>query len=364
MAVPQQPGGEVCPNCSKPVRREAKFCNNCGFELTKVDRQEMIPPTEPGITPVPEPTAQAVPPADVKAPEIPSKPSRGKVWIWALLGLIVIVCGLVAAAAYLYVQDPLGLFAAATETLTPTSQPTDTAAPQITETPPQALTETPFPTNTVVIPTVSPTLSLPGTTEPVSTAETETAGPTETSVQPTASPQTIVIFEDDFSGNLDTKWNLWGVPEAETDKLFDKPFLKLTGAPNMAGVTSLILVPLRPGVVIQFAVLLPQEAMQDTLALDWDPGESFREPGDGSGLLRAMIQNEQVTFEIPSPLNCILPLEGERDHVYMIKILEEMRVSFEVDGQVCPVLESDLRRGGGRVSISGVGAVDYIKVTR
>jgi hypothetical protein len=184
-----------------------------------------------------------------------------------LIAVLVGVCGLTAVAVYVYMSDPFGWFGKAVSEATPSPQ----AIAVITETAPPIAPSTLAPTPTSegeAVPTLTDTpipspLPLTDTPQPTVSAtlsETLTLTPTNMLTQPGSLPTAgaLIILEDDFSGDLNTLWAIWGKPRPKIDSGPGDSWLDLAAPddPRAAGVTTKALVPNEPGVEIAFTAQL------------------------------------------------------------------------------------------------------------
>jgi hypothetical protein len=296
-----------------------------------------------------------------------------------LIAVLVGVCGLTAVAVYVYMSDPFGWFGKAVSEATPSPQ----AIAVITETAPPIAPSTLAPTPTSegeAVPTLTDTpipspLPLTDTPQPTVSAtlsETLTLTPTNMLTQPVSLPTAgaLIILEDDFSGDLNTLWAIWGKPRPKIDSGPGDSWLDLAAPddPRAAGVTTKALVPNEPGVEIAFTAQLNPLYSQHMMVIDWDkiPFERVpesKEPGD----IHLEIRNNKLILRTPLTRDlCQLDWLGVASHTYRLKIVEGPGVELYVDEEtlpLCKMASIGQTPTRGRVSISGVGWVTYIIIT-
>jgi hypothetical protein len=269
-----------------------------------------------------------------------------------LLGVLVFLCGLVGAGGYLYFQDPLDLFS--TDTLTPTSTLALTDTPQLTATNAESPTVAPsqtqeFTPTVEVLPTQVITPTFP-------------ASPTS---------ETIVIFEDDFSGTLNAYWRAWGDPRPKINTGPGDSWLDLTAAEDFGsgGVTSRTEVPSDPGVEILFRGQLNESYPQYELFFDWDPLQYDRGPANKDpGVIHFELRRNQLILLTPlTDEKCEVELDGTGTHTYRIRIFDGQSLELFIDADEtlpgCQITNIGLAPVPGTISFTGVGWITHVVVT-
>jgi uncharacterized Zn finger protein (UPF0148 family) len=358
-----------CPNCGKPVRKGAKFCNNCGNAM----------PSEVSSTPAPvtmmfsqeatapSPALKIATPA-AAAEMVEKRPTaarkrRSRLTIPLIIIGLLLACTAVVTGGYIYLVDPYNMFqemplagvlstTSVTEIAISTANPTqETPIILPSETLPPASTDTPAPTET-----------------PIPTA-TETLTPTATA------PARVTLLSDGFDGSVEDFRKNWKIWQAEfSGKL---PQWKATlgvvqltadGDPGIAGMTSNVIIPNDPGVEITFNAQLYQKTSNQVLIFDWDPIDSPRGfLSVASGVIHLEITPKKLTFETPNGdiESCESPVVGTEGHDYRI-VISEQGVSLYVDTDTepaCPNKSMGVAPGQGRITFTGVGYLTSVLVT-
>jgi hypothetical protein len=296
-----------------------------------------------------------------------------------VIAILLGVCGLAAVAGYVFVSDPFGWFGTTVSEATPSAQAvaviTETALPTASSTLPPTSTSTgeaePTLTETPSAPVLAPT-DTPQPTISATLSETMILTPTNMLTQPVSLPTAgaLIILEDDFSGDLNTLWTIWGKPRPKTKSGPGDSWLDLAAPdePQAAGVTTKALVPNEPGVEIAFTAQLNTLYSQHVLVIDWDkiPFErapESREPGE----IHLEIRNNKLILRTPLTRDlCQLDWIGVNPHSYRLKIVEGPGVELygdEEDLPLCKMASIGQPPTAGHISISGVGWVTYIIIT-
>jgi len=349
---------EICPYCGKKIRPGAKFCNSCGREIvweTEDEIPEMIPESEQAEKRDHE---QVTVKREVKAPpptpapaKVEPKPKRKKILIWLLILVLVLICIVVAAGAYLYIKDPLGLFNRATQTTMPTSIATDTPLPIETEE--LEVTATLLPSLTI-----TPTIDLQPT-EVITLTETEAPEVFET----------IILFEDDFDGSISAYWKSWGKPRPKISKGPGDNWMDLAASEDYGsgGVTSREQIFISPGAEIIFRGQLNDTFPQFKLLFDWDPLQFTRGPENQDlTVLHFEILRNRIILHTPLTNNrCEKDLEGTQTHTYRFVFLRGDSLDLFIDKEELPLCQiSDIGDVPvpGTITFTGVGWITYVQV--
>ena len=351
---PSSPDAQVaCPHCGKPVRKDARFCASCG---------QSIP--APAATPSPQKPAAGPAPKPQKT--IPPPPKRKSFFarFWWLILLIIFVCVIAPLGAFLYF-DPFNIISADTPTPTQTNITEESSTPELidTETPTATLTDTPTLPATATE-TVIPT----ATNTPEPTSPEETATPTNTEiVTETPKPTPITLVDEDFEGELEPNWNVWGTPIPEIKSGFGN-YLELNAEPRGAGITSndpLPIFKLLPNTIIQFNANTVGFTTQDLLSVDWDPVQTIRRVGAAPGILHFDIGNLKMKLVVNNITICDIQIIDAKDEPYQITIDEAGMVSLKIgDLVVCNPIQVVLPTDDGKISFSGRGKIDSILITQ
>lgn len=384
-AVSPKPGpaGYVCPHCNEPVRPEARFCNKCGRSLDQGITQPSAPPAvdagvvqpaEPVAGPLPAPppsqgpAVEAVPGA-VTAPIAPPAPVREKPrkrrWVWVLLTILVVGCGLVAATAFFFLRNQDGfagfaLFQKATPTVAPVPSATSTLLLAATDTPiptdTLAPTETPLPTPTL---TFAPTETISLTVE---------VSPTATLASP--SPEATVLLEDNFDGIVSVNWVQWGSPHPTIRRGPLGNWLNMVSDEfGAAGVTSKQEIPNAPGIKIEFVARLNENFPNYSVVFDWDPVDNKRGPEYVvPGPIHLEIRRNSMVFKTPrTNEKCERDLTGAEAHTYDLQIVEGQGIDLYLDEDplpACRIVSMGMEPTPGNISFTGLGWVIRVKVTK
>lgn len=378
-----QPAGNVCPHCNEPMRPGARFCNKCGRSLDPGTAQPPEPPTvdlgaarpaEPVAGPPPAPPLSQEPAVEtvsggVTAPVAPSAPVREKPrrrrWLWVLLTILIVGCGLAAATAFLFFRGQDGfagfaLFKKATPTVAP--------VPSATSTMLLAATDTPIPTDTLMLTeTLAPTATF-------TFAPTEIVSPTA-EISPTAtlaspSPETPVLLEDNFDGIVSVNWIQWGSPHPTIRRGPLGNWLNMVSDEfGAAGVTSKQEIPNAPGIEIEFVARLNENFPNYSVVFDWDPVKNKRGPEYViPGPIHLEIRRNGFVFTTPrTNEKCDKDLEGTAANTYNLKIVEGQGIDLYLNEDplpVCRIVSMGVEPTPGKISFTGLGWVIRVKVTK
>jgi len=384
-------GGSLCPHCGNSIRPGAKFCPSCGKSIdqvltppqplheeappavTKAASQEVLPPpASPAREAVSSPGRPAAPPPAKLA--APAKKSRSGFMVIAGI-LFVLLCILAFGVGGLFFYKSGRL-----SNLIPSlSTPTILAASIVPGSPTTLVT---IPTSIAsVIPAspIAPTQIITSTSLP----------PASTSIPLTATAtiDSIVMIEDDFSGNLYTNWNTWGKNKPTIKQGPTDHSLALTPSTPPAisgGVLSKQVIPFYEGVEILMTVMLNQRFGPIPLIFDWHSGQpdiTTDEPEGSEKLPSSQLQIlGPVHIEIlPASLivantisgtGCQLPIvHGFNQHTYLLHLSNNARLLVsekQADGNFNKICELDPLGGNlipGPISFSGAGWVTEVKVT-
>jgi len=376
-AGPQAQGNAattLCPHCKSPVRSGAKFCNNCGKALDEAVQPAVSPagmPRPAGAPPVMPPPAasvasQAPRPAEAR-PATSARPRRSG-WLWALAGLLVVVCLLVSVGGFLYYRNPAGIFSALKR-----ATPSATALPPPTQAIPAATTEAPAVT-VELLPTdatapLSTTPALQETVAPIQDTPVVTVTSIITAETFTQEPITLLV--DDFEGPLSLNWNTWGNPRPHVKPGPQGSWLELVAEEvGAAGITSKRekQVPNAPGVVIEFEAQLDERFPQYVLIFDWDQMSYDRGPENRDpGAIHIDIRRDTMKFGTPmTAQGCERGLTGTVSHTFTLQIVEGQGVDLYLDGDglpICRVTDMGQEVVPGRISFTGLGWVTRVLVT-
>jgi hypothetical protein len=276
---------------------------------------------------------------------------------------LLVVCALAAGIAFIFKDKFDTVLFPPTETFTEVQIPSPTLPIVSTDTP--RPTDTPIPSATPTLTATAslvftPTIETPQATGIISTTQplTNTLGLIGQTQTPSAPNN---ILDEDFGAGWERDWIIWGEPKAGRDIVFGDAFLKLAGEVRMAGVSYRMVIPLRPGIVLEFLARLPEESAGKKLVFDWDQGDGPRKPDEDPGNVNIEIEETRATLKALSPQNCQLEIQGATEHTYVIRVSDSMQIVFLVDGDACPLTDSGLDRGSAWISFSGQGWVSYVK---
>jgi hypothetical protein len=361
----------LCPHCNSPVRSGAKFCNVCGKALDQVP-QPAAPPAggarpagAPPVMPPPAVASQEGRPAEAR-PVAPARRRRSG-WLWALVGLLVIVCLLAGGGGFLYFRNPAGLFRKATTSATALPATTQVILATTTEAPTATIELQPTDTTA---PLPLPTTSVPEeTVPPVQETPVVTVTSTITSAEPTQEPVTLLF--DDFTDSLAFNWNTWGNPRPLIKPGPQSSWLDLVAEDSgAAGVTSKRekAIPNASGVVIEFGAQLNERFPQYVLMFDWDPMSYDRGPDNRDpGAIHLEIRRNKMQFSTPRTASgCESELAGTVSHTFTLRIVEGQGVDLYIDGDglpVCRIANMGQEVVAGRISFTGLGWVTRVLVT-
>lgn len=329
--------GSTCPHCGKSVRTDAKFCSNCGRDLS------------PGTSP---PQTRALTPEDSQAPkkhtseEVPPpvetppivETSQSPQGTNRSLVLVTIILSIMVIALAGYIAWDVGLFGSGSSA-TPT--PTLTL---IAPTPSVKASET------IAVNLPAPTITPQASSEP-----SVTASPTGTS------PPTVIIDEN-FYGDLQSNWTVWGSPLPQVRAGLGN-YLELEAGPRSAGITSIASFALQENIQIKFDTSLPGSE-EDLLSLDFDPKDNDRQPGSAPGPVHLDLGINQLRLVASSTPVCVKPLPEQDVYRFILH--------FNIDGlslwldneQLCQPSIVGLPLDQVRLSFSGRGRLDNIMVTQ
>jgi hypothetical protein len=391
-APPASPNTIACPQCGKPVRVGAKFCSNCG----KVLQPESVPPVTPvppapPVSPAPfvekpdaGPTLKpAVQPQTTAAPAVnqlagapsaraasptQSRAGSGRKIMWPLIILVlVVICGLIGGAAYIYFKDPFSWFAAAKASptvLVPSQTPE--LAPIGTATQAELATQNPPTPNSVVAVVPTEAITLTATLEGTSTILTTPVAPVTSTIR---SDAPVILLNDYFNDPLNLNWKAWGSPRPILRSGPGDNWLELTATekPETAGVTTRMEIASTPGNVIEFEGQLNPNYANFPLYFDWDPLQFDRGPENTTPtVLHLEILNNRIILKAPAANNtCQKGFEGAKQHRYLLKFTGEKLVELYIDGneQAICQLDTGIKAIPGRISFSGTGWVSHVLIT-
>ena len=351
----------ICPSCGKPVRANAKFCSVCGKPISEKNNVSITAQTTEPAPVLHKPKSELSGGLEKPGSTLANPKPKAKNRIWLGLGIgLIFICGLLSiAGGVVYFRDPFGWRPPLSPTASVTLLATNTPQPSFTAT--QIFTETTTAIASATIDAIkSPTLALTEVT-PTDLISTETPQP------PSSFLSSALLFEN-FEGDLASGWRIWGDPRPQIKVDSDKnSMLWLTGdQPGAAGITSKSILALAPGMSIQMAAQLQNALPYNILFLDWDAGSAFRDSESPPGVLHIEIRGDKVVLQTRSG-RCEPKLDGAQLHRYEIRIQQGMALYFLVDGNEtssCRIPNSELLTTGGRLTISGVGMVHEILVTR
>ena len=244
---------------------------------------------------------------------------------------------------------------------------------------------------------------------------TQTSAPEATNTSTPVSPNRVLL-EELFQTPLALNWLVWGQPKPRLVDEAIPPYLELTAGENAGtgGVTSALQIPFDSGVQIEFLASL-NERFGYPMNFYWDPVEIDRKrqtsPGSGGGAqeentgqaspppdedddspfpfpfplpgfgedqevansvgIQVNILRDQVSLFFPGRKVCSAPLDGRKQHTYLIRVVEgpsqdiPFKVEFLVDGQAlssCEGGDFPFDFEGGKLSFTGHGLVYSVKV--
>lgn len=353
---PTQSEKTTCPHCGKPVRPDAKFCPSCGQSIpVAAAAVAAATPPEEGDSTQPEqqlpPSSEPPPPDADSSPAPPPKPFFSRYW-WVIL-LVLLICVILIPGGIIYSLDPFDWRA----TETPTATATVPESPILTGTEEEiASTQTETPVDTPAPPTEEPTSEPSATPEP----ETETPTPEATETQETTVTATQeVILDEDFEGDLQENWAVWGAPIPKTIGAPGQRALDLDADPRAAGITSKEIITVAPRLEIKFNAALKEISADNILTFDWDPGTESRNPDerDIPGLIHIQIDENGAKLVIISDgQECTQELNVDENHEYAIIFEQNRNVTFRIDNEQICMLQIQIRPDtDGRISFSGRG---------
>ncbi len=349
---------DVCPFCGKSVRPGAKFCNSCGREIehdSKEKAPDVISQTEESEKlvheQVPVKSEVKAPPPTPSTAKAEQKPKRKKSLFLLLILFLVLICLVIVAGAYLYIKDPLGLFNRVTPTTMPASISTDTPLPIETEE--MQVTPTLLPSSTI-----TPTITLQPT-EIITLTETEL---------PEISA-TRILFEDDFDGSISAYWKSWGKPRPKISKGPGDNWMDLAASEDYGsgGVTSREQIFISPGAEIIFRGQLNDTFPQFKLLFDWDPLQFMRGPeNQDPTVIHFEILRNRIILHTPLTNNrCEKDLVGTQTHTYRFVFLGGDALDLFIDEDEFPLCQiSDIGDVPvpGTITFTGVGWVTYVQI--
>ena len=368
--VPADRAGNPCSHCGQTVRAGVKFCASCGKAVAApvsppVKPPDLLKPPSP-IPPIDQDPQQPPPQRDKFFPQLRQQLAQVPLWmkLLVLIGLVVLCVTL-----GLIVWN-VGFESRATPS--PTVSAMEESA--IGEVSGEAETPKPGPRLQAESPTMPP--QLPTATEqpteaPLPTETEETAPPTPEPTAAQASDDAApapVLFEDDFEGDIERQWDVWGEPPFPEVNA-ELGFLELSGQGfEQALLTARESVRLYPGVVIEFHAKVAGMDTNRILYLDWFPGLAMRPPHE-LGPLHLNIGDGKISLYHRNR-GCDLPIQDTNFQTYRLEVAEAsegMAVDLFVDGvrqDGCSGISFPSPPDSvGRITLSGYGWVDWLTIT-
>jgi len=334
---------DPCPHCGKINRPGVRFCSNCGKELA-AGKSRSIPTPE-------------------GSPVQPKKKRRSRiVTLGFLFAAAVVVCGSVFLAAWGFGWLDRILLPE-TSTATPGSVADDLKETQVPDVRPTQ-TEVVESKNETATPTVT------ATEIPPSPTITKTLPPTMT-----FTPAPIPALMDDFDDTLD-KWYSWtDRPGDVTSNIFPpsikgNEYLDLVGfSYDKVGVTAIQTTTIASGLSIEFWAEVADNLLSPSLYFDWYPGFEPRNSWR-IGPFFLVIDNDSVNFRYKSAgsdQECIAPSDGSAMKLYRIVFGPDWNVRISVGDdssveEICSVTIDKLPETVGRITFSGFGFIDSVRV--
>ena len=315
------------------VRADAKFCPHCGMSIP-VGAASAEPSLETGASQPPTSSGEA---------SAQRLRSRNRLLLSIFIVLTIILLSVIGFLAW--DNGWLGLGAKATETPTIPITPTPTDQALVEQTP--SGTNSPTPEFSP-----EPTASLLPTE--ITPEQTETLLPTET-------PLPTIVIEEEFEGELQEIWSVWGTPVPEIVPGFTN-YLDLDAAPRAAGITSDAIFSLTAETIIEFNAALKDSTPADILSVDWDPVEVIRQADSDRGQLYLDIGADRIVVSVGGQNTCSVPLPEANELSFSIR-LENETISITLNEQeLCPPSVVEFPPDEGRISFSGRGRLDKILV--
>jgi uncharacterized OB-fold protein len=383
-----------CVNCGNQVRPGAKFCGICGFAIGDLDKSVHLPGSTassknksgevaknanvcPHCRKVNRPGVRFCAHCGKALPLESSLPGKGTfvetgsqsqkrrspiLTLGLIAAALVVVCGSLFLAAWGFGWLDRILLP---EKSTTTSQ----AVVQIS-------------TSTQLSPITS-TSTIPlddtnGTKTPTKTVTKVPPSPTITRTLPpsmTPTPEILPAFSDDFNGTLD-QWYAWeNRPGELTQNLFlpsikGNEYLDLVGyGYDKVGVTALQTTTIASGVVIEFSAEVVENILEPKLYFDWYPGVEARQPYR-IGPFFLVIDSSEAVFHytnIGIDQECVMTSEGTGTKLYRIIIGSDWTINISIgdgadENEMCSVIIDELPDTVGRITFSGFGFIDNVKI--
>ncbi len=368
--VPAGGAGNACPHCGRTVRTGVKFCASCGKEIAAHVTPSVQPPVLPKppspIPPIDQDPQQPPPQRDKFFPQLRQQLAQVPLW----MKLLVLIGSVVLCVTLGLIVWNVGFESRATPS--PTISAMEESA--IGEVSGEAETPKPGPRLQAESPTSPP--QLPTATEqpteaPLPTATDETAPPTSESTADQASDDAApapVSFEDNFEGDLERQWDVWGEPPFPEVNA-ELGFLELSGQGfEQALLTAKEPIRLYTGVLIEFHAKVTGMDSNHILYLDWFPGLEMRPPHE-LGPLHLNVGDGKISLYHRNR-GCDLPIHDTNFLTYQLEVVEAdegIAVDFFVDGMRqddCSGISFSLPPDSvGRITLSGYGWVDWLTIT-
>jgi len=174
------------------------------------------------------------------------------------------------------------------------------------------------------------------------------------------------ILDEDFEGDLQENWFVWGDPLPTTFGAPGQRALNLDADPRAAGITSKEIVTVAPGLEIKFNAALKEISADNILTFDWDSGTESRNPDekDFPGSIHIQIdENGAKLASISDGQECTQELNVYENHEYAIIFEQNRNVTFHIDNEQICMLQIQIRPDtDGRISFSGRGWVVSVTV--
>ncbi len=363
-----------CPNCGKPIRSEAYYCNYCGEPI----RSEAEPANQKNdvfagdSTPPPHfsKSRTTIPPGLIGVMVLLFLVIIGTTWgIWVKFGTGIIPASSETAIA-------LAIKSAVDGTATQKAAKIPTETDPIIDKTTTAISE--YGVSVPTEPTLSATVienteknPVPIMSLTVDATNNLNAIQSTISPLPSLTPNTVnsILLDDSFGGTLNTNWEVWGEPRPIIRTGFNDLWLDLKAADKLgrAGVTSRIEIPNIQGVSIEFDAQLNSTYPQFPILFDWDPsyfkrGTENTEPT----ILHMEIRQGQIILLAPAAQDsCLYPSDGRKKHTYRLSFTETDKIRLTIDSHdpaVCD-LEYGFESTVGRISFTGNGWISRVQVS-